>query len=345
MFKCIICNYETIDSGNLYHHKKTKKHIQKELESQNLVLKQKEIDLIIKENQELKQKLADKEMQHKLLEKENEKLEEVNKILKEQSAKTVNNTQNNTINIGSINYVNEHFKDAPPLEKITNFIINGIDTNDASQHDKFIEDVIYHHKNKILHQLMGDHVVSLYKKTDLSKQSFHTTDTSRLNYVVRVVENSIELVNEEEEDNYTDSENDRYNFINEETLDSDTRELITLKKQYERQMRKIEKNKEMQLIKANELENNKKVWTIDKNGYKICKLLIDPTVKQLVNILKRKLKNKSKSKSKNINLNDEMEFHQSINNILESIDTNKLKKDINKYIAPKFNLDKKKNKN
>jgi hypothetical protein len=341
MFKCIICNYETIDSGNLYHHKKTKKHIQKELESQNLVLKQKEIDLIIKENQELKQKLQEKEMQQKLLEKENEKLEEVNKILKEQSGKTVNNTQNNTINIGSINYVNEHFKDAPPLEKITNFIINGIDTNDASQHDKFIEDVIYHHKNKILHQLMGDHVISLYKKTDLSKQSFHTTDTSRLNYVVRVVENSIELVNEEEEDNYTDSENDRYNFINEETLDSDTRELITLKKQYERQMRKIEKNKEMQLIKANEMENNKKVWTIDKNGYKICKLLIDPTIKQLVSVLKRKLKVKSKKKVKSEELNNELKYHEAISNILENIDTKKLKNDINKYIAPQFNLDKK----
>jgi hypothetical protein len=341
MFKCIICNYETIDSGNLYHHKKTKKHIQKELESQNLVLKQKEIDLIIKENQELKQKLQEKEMQQKLLEKENEKLEEVNKILKEQSGKTINNTQNNTINIGSINYVNEHFKDAPPLEKITNFIINGIDTNDASQHEKFIEDVLYHHKNKILHQLLGDHIVDLYKKNDLNKQSFHTTDTSRLNYVVRVIENSIELVNESEQEIESDSEDDRYNFINEETLDSDTKELITIKKQYDRQMKKVEKNKEMQLIKVNELENNKKVWTTDKNGYKICKLLIDPTVKQLVNILKRKLKNKSKKKINTEELNNELKYHEAISNILENIDTKKLKNDINKYIAPKFNLDKK----
>ncbi len=39
-----------------------------------------------------------------------------------------------------------------------------------------------------------------------------------------------------------------------------------------------------------------------------------------------------------------MEFHKAISNVLESIDTNKLKKDINRYIAPKFNLDKKKNK-
>jgi hypothetical protein len=273
--------------------------------------------------------------------KEKEKLEAVIKVYEENGNKTINNTQNNTINIGSINYVNEHFKDAPPLEKITNFIINGIDTNDASQHDKFIEDVLYHHKNKILHQLLGDHIVDLYKKNDLNKQSFHTTDTSRLNYVVRVIENSIELVNESEQEIESDSEDDRYNFINEETLDSDTKELITLKKQYDRQMKKIEKNKEMQLIKANELENNKKVWTTDKNGYKICKLLIDPTVKQLVSILKRKLKNKSKKKINVEELNNELKYHEAISNILENTDTKKLKNDINKYIAPKFNLDKK----
>ncbi len=338
MYYCNLCDYTTDDRGNYSHHKKSKKH----LNSINKIdITQYEI--IKKENIELKQKLAekDKEMQQKLLEKENEKLEEINRILKEQSGKTINNTQNNTINIGSINYVNENFKDAPPLEKITDFVINGIDTNDVSQHGKFIEDVIYHHKNKILHQLLGDHIVSLYKKTDLNKQSFHTTDTSRLNYVVRVIENSVELVNESEQENETDDENDRYNFINEETLDNDTKEFIMIKKQYERQMKKMEKKKEMQLIKANELENNKKIWTIDKNGYKICKLLIDPTIKQLVTILKKKLKVKNSKKLNNENMNKELKYSEAINNILETIDTKKLKNEINKYIAPKFNLDKK----
>jgi len=341
MYRCDYCEYETDDKGNYSHHKKSKKHLSK-LDQ----IKIEDYEKIKKENDELKHKLQEKEMQQKLLEKENEKLEEVNKILKEQSAKTINNTQNNTINIGSINYVNEHFKDAPPLEKITDFIIKGIDTNDASQHDKFIDEVLYHHKNKILHQLIGDHVVSLYKKNDLNKQSFHTTDTSRLNYVVRVIENSVELVNEsvqqnEFESDSEDSIDNRYNFINEDTLDSDTCELIHIKKQYERQMRKIEKNKEEQLVKANEIKNNKKVWMTDKNGYKICKLLIDPTVKQLVSILKRRLKVKSKKKVNVGTLNKELQYSEAISNILENIDTKKLKNDINKYIAPKFNLDKK----
>ncbi len=344
MYKCVYCNFETNDSGNYCRHKQTKKH------QDNL----KNSYSVEKENETLKSQLKEMEAEYKhkleLMEKEKEKLEAVIQVYEKGGGKTVNNTQNNTINIGSINYVNEHFKDAPPLEKITNFIINGIDTNDVSQHDKFIEDVIYHHNNKILHQLIGDHIVSIYKKNDLNKQSFHTTDTSRLNYVVRVIENSVELVNDSDKENENnneiddineDSEDDRYNFINEATLDDDTRELITLKKQYERQMKKIEKNKEMQLIKANELENNKKVWTTDKNGYKICKLLIDPTIKQLVTILKRKLKFKSNKKINNKNMINELKYSEAINNILETIDTKKLKNDVNKYIAPKFNLDKK----
>ncbi len=335
MYICEYCNYSTNDKGNFSHHKKSKKHLSK-LDQ----IKIKDYDTIIKENQELKQKLQERELQQKLLEKENEKLEEVNKILKEQSSKTINNTQNNTINIGSINYVNEHFKDAPPLEKITDFVINGIDTNDVSQHDKFIDDVLYHHKNKILHQLLGDHIVSLYKKTDLNKQSFHTTDTSRLNYVVRVIEDTVELVNESEKEYehenelISDNENDK-------ELDSDTKELIELKKQYEKQMKKIEKKKEMQIVKANEIENNKKIWTIDKNGYKICKLLIDPTIKQLVTILKKKIKVKSNKKINNSNMNNELKYSEALNNVLETIDTKKLKNEVNKYIAPKFNLDKK----
>ena len=115
---------------------------------------------------------------------------------------------------------------------IDDFIINGIDTNDPSQHDAFIKDVIYYHDNKILHQLIGDHIITVYKKNDLTQQSFHTTDTSRLNYVVRIIENSSELIDnsdsEKEVIQYdSDSEDDRYNFINEATMTEDERELYS----------------------------------------------------------------------------------------------------------------------
>ncbi len=339
MYNCKVCNYITDDKSNFTRHQNNKKHIEKSSQTNEvdkLKLQIKEMEIEYKHKLEL----MESEYKHKLEIMEKEKLEAVIKVYEEKVNKTVNNTQNNTINIGSINYVNENFKDAPPLEKITNFIINGIDTNDVSQHGKFIEDVLYHHKNKILHQLLGDHIVSLYKKTDLNKQSFHTTDTSRLNYVVRVIEDSVELVNESDKEQ--ENENDIVSETEiDEDLDSDTKELLILKKQYEKQMKKIEKKKEMQLVKANEFENNKKIWTIDKNGYKICKLLIDPTIKQLVTILKRKIKVKNNKKLNNENINNELKYSEAINNVLDTIDTKKLKNEVNKYIAPKFNLDKK----
>ena len=95
----------------------------------------------------------------------------------------------------------------------------------------------------------------------------------------------------------------------------------------------------MQIIKKNNVDNNKKIWITDKNGYKICQLLIEPTIKQLLTILKNRLKIKPKKKIQN--LDSELKYHQAINNIIESIDTKKLKNEINKYIAPIFNLDKK----
>jgi hypothetical protein len=163
----------------------------------------------------------------------------------------------------------------------------------------------------------------------MSKQSFHTTDTSRLNYVVRIFENSQDINDNSNEDNISSE--------SEDNIDTNERELFRLKKEYDSQLNII-KNKE---IKKLQKANDKKIWTTDKNGYKICKLLIDPTIKQLLSILKKRLKNKIKSKERIKNIDEELKYHHSLSHIIESIDTKKLKNDINKYIAPNFNLDKK----
>jgi hypothetical protein len=165
MYYCEICDYQTDDKSNFNRHEKNKNHLKKITnidEVNKLRQKIKEMEMDFK----YKNEKTETEYKHKIeiINKEKEKLEEVNKILKEQANKITNNTQNNIINIGSINYVNEHFKDAPPLERLTNFIIHGVNITDASQHDKFIRDVIYYHNNKILHQLLGDHIITLYKK-------------------------------------------------------------------------------------------------------------------------------------------------------------------------------------
>ena len=342
MYICNLCNYETESRFNFSHHKKTKKHIFKvdeeqkkeKLQEQNIQEKDKEIETL---KQQLKEK--ENEIQKIILEKENEKLEAINKIYEEQRANTINNTQNNTINIGTLNYINNKFPDAPPLEQISDFVINGIDTNDASQHDKFIDNIIYHHNHKTLHSLLGDHIVSLYKKTDLSKQSFHTTDTSRLNYAVRIVDN-VDIYDEipEEEPIYLEDvkieeiNNDDNRYTEEEF------ELLKMEREYLNKLKDIKKQKELKRL----MEENKKMWVTDKNGYKICKLLIDPTIKKMVSVLKNKIKRKVNNNKKNsVNIMKDLEYHKKISEIIENIDTKKLKTDINKYIAPIFNLSKK----
>jgi hypothetical protein len=330
-YECKYCNYITTDSGNFTNHKKTKKHLKKidtnskDKEIENLKLK------ILEKEKEIVEK--DKEIEKIILEKENEKLQAINKIYEEQKANTINNTQNNTINIGTLNYISNKYPDAPPLEKITNFIINGIDTNDASQHDKFIDDVFFHHKHKSLHTLLGDHIVSIYKKTDLNKQSFHTTDTARLNYAVRVIDN-IDYYESDEDIKMIEYDNK----IDKTKYTSDELELLEMEKEYKIKLKEIYKQKELKRM----IDENQKLWVSDKNGYKICKLLIDPTIKQMVGILKKKSKQKLKSKkNKDTNITNDLEYHKKISEIIDNIDTKKLKNDINKYIAPVFNLSKK----
>ena len=343
VYECKICNYNTTNSGNFSNHKKTKKHCEK---CKELQIKEDEQVLIReKEIEKLKQQLKEKENEKIILNKEVEKLQAINKIYEEQKTttqiNTLNNSNNNNLNVGTLNYIVNKFPSAPPLQKITNFVINGIDTNDPLQHDNFINNVIYHHNHKTLHSFLGDHIISIYKKTDLSKQSFHTTDTSRLNYAVRIVDNIDDYYESESEDEIKmlDYDNNKdNNKDNNYNPNPDEIELFEIEKEYKKKLKVVQKQKELNQI----IDKNPKLWVSDKNGYKICKMLINPAIKHMVIILKIKIKQKIKSK-KNIDKDiiNEIEYHQKISEIINNTDTKKLKNDINKYIAPIFNLSKK----
>ena len=61
----------------------------------------------------------------------------------------------------------------------------------------------------------------------------------------------------------------------------------------------------------------------------------------MIRILKKKLRENLNKKLNAVDLlNKEFKYSQILCTILDSIDTHKLKNDINKYIAPQFNLDK-----
>ncbi len=316
MYECLTCKYNTNDKSNLRHHNKSNKHILN-IEKELLKTKDDEIEKQNKEIEKLKQKLADTEKE----------LEVTAKIYKELSekGKNVNNGIIINANTNNLNYVNKHFKNAPPLKKISNYTLNGIDLNDDTQIDKLMENIIYLHNNKCLHKVIGDHIIKHYKKDDLQLQSFHATDVSRRKYLVKLEDNLGYLYDEssDEIDNYDpdDSESDN-NTDTDDNYDE-------LKKDYESKIK---------------IKKNKSKWTNDNNGVKLEYLLVEPITKKVIRLLKKKCKEynrEMKLNTKKIPTVDEIKRFEVLADILKEIDRDKLKKNINNYIAPYFVLDKK----
>lgn len=292
MYICELCNFSTCVRTALYNHKKSKKHLSK---VQNIKINEEQviIDKKNKEIEELKQKLLEAESKVKIYKELSEKNKNINNIV-------INN---------NLNYVNKHFKDAPPLKKISNYIINGLDLEDDTIGDEITESIIYSYKNKCLHKLIGDHIIKNYKKDDLSLQSFHATDVARRKYLVKI--------------------DDKMNYLydsNDELDKSDSDEYNKLKKDF----------------KKNKIINTSK-WTLDNDGVKISYLLFEPIIKKLITRLKNtchQYHNEIKKNTKKIPTRDDIEKFEVLNGILKEIDKDKIKKNINNYIAPYFGLDK-----
>jgi len=226
MYTCNICNYETNVRTAIYVHNKTKKHII------NSKKEEKQIELVEKENEKLKQELLNKDKAIIQLE---TKVEIYKKL--SEKGKTINN--NKIVINNNLSYVNKHFENAPPLQKMTNFVLNGIDLNDDTQLDKIVDQIIYAYNNNCLHKLIGDHIIKNYKKDNLQQQSFHAIDISRRKYLVKLDENLGYLYDEssEEIDNYNPNDEDDDKSYDSET-DSENEEYEELKNNYEKEKKK-----------------------------------------------------------------------------------------------------------
>jgi hypothetical protein len=327
VYICKLCNYETTARTALYNHNKSKKHLSKI--TNNELLEEKEIiEKQTKEIEELKQELL-KVKQEK--DKEIAKLEVEAKIYKELSEKA-KNVNNGIIINNNMSYVNKHFKNAPPLKKISNYMLNGIDLNDDTQIDKLTDNIIYSYNNKCLHKLIGDHIIENYKKDDLKSQSFHATDIARRKYLVKL-EDSLGFLYDESSD-----EIDKYNPDNEDNISESDESSISEDEEYD-EIKKDYENKSKTLIKK-----NKSKWTNDNEGVKISYLLLNPVIKKIIRQLKKKCRDYNDEMKKNIKkvpTQDEVKKFEVLANILKEIDRDKLKKNINNYIAPHFGLVKK----
>jgi hypothetical protein len=150
---------------------------------------------------ELKLKLEISEKEKEILSRiEKEKTELLNNFMVNAN-NIINNAQNNTkttteaikaVSISALKYANDKFKDAPALLPLENFNINNLSFDNENDKKQLIEILVYNAKQNSLDKLLGDHIVKEYKKDDPKDQSFHTTDCSRLNYIVRnLIENAL----------------------------------------------------------------------------------------------------------------------------------------------------------
>lgn len=175
MYSCKLCNYVTKNKNNYTRHSETEKHI---INMETKIEK--------KLYDELNETCKKLEETNKTLTKEIEKLKNQVEIYKEICIKTSNKIKYNNIITNNINYVINNYGNAPPLEKMSNFTIGNINMDDKTQREVFVKEIIYYYKNNSLHKYLGDHIVKTYKKTDPKEQSFHTTDASRCNYIVKL---------------------------------------------------------------------------------------------------------------------------------------------------------------
>ena len=328
---CKLCNYDTGDYSNYNRHKKTKKHIilngvKSTLVDNNIVQKKQDMltvsttknlvsikntnnyycekckvnfkhksslsrhkktctiidnntDLLVKEIQ-LKLELAEreKELYQKL---EKEKSEMLNTFMANANNllnKSVDNTKvtaeaMKSVSISAIKYANEKFKNTPALLPLDNFNLNDLDFDDEEDKKKLVEILIYNAKQNSLDKLLGDHIVKEYKKENPEEQPFHTTDCSRLNYIVR------------------------------------------------------------------ELMETALIWNTDKSGIKICTSIIKPLIKKCISALLEHQKYLLQEMTKgDYHVQKDVEL---IINVLMTIESGNLETEINKYIAPYFNLERK----
>ena len=204
-FLCENCNYATHRKHDWEKHRKTAKHqnntvkhlvcnkCNKQLNSKTTFYNH----IKICENTE-NNNLSKKDFELELLKLKHDfdqkEIERLNILLQHTTKTTEKALKITDKTISAIKYANEHFKNAPILTPIENYNLLNYDldennnNNDNNNEDKklVIETLLYHYRKNSVHKVFGDHIVSIYKKDNLADQCMHTTDTSRMNYIIKI---------------------------------------------------------------------------------------------------------------------------------------------------------------
>lgn len=205
IYECKYCKNYFSKPGNLSRHYKIcveKKHfenieniqtenkikileqkieaIQKEKESiikqskEKIKFIEKEKDIIKRQSEE-KLKIIEKESKEKLkiLEKENE----YHKQLVISAGNMIQSS------MSTLNHLITYYNNAPILEPIKDYSL-------LEEKNKFINNLIYYHKENKLDQYLGNFLVKQYKTKDPKERSNWNSDTSRLTYINRELVNN-----------------------------------------------------------------------------------------------------------------------------------------------------------
>lgn len=170
--KCVIINQETVNNNEITS-------INNDLEIK-----------LIKLQHELEIEKIKNQFDQEKIKCEQEKVKMLQDIVKNSNKTTDKALTITDKTISAVKYANEHFNNAPILKPIDNYNIMGYDLEDDEDKKKLVEDIIFYYKKKSIHTLFGKHIISEYKKDNLDEQSLHTTDTTRMNYIVRTIKNN-----------------------------------------------------------------------------------------------------------------------------------------------------------
>jgi hypothetical protein len=168
--------------------------------------------------------------------------------------------------LSNIGYLNLHYNEAPLLEKHS----TGIKELKLNKNENLFSVITYYQKDNLVHKFIGDFIISIYKKQNPKEQSLWTTDSSRLNYLVRTA------------------------------------------------------------------FKNKNIWKVDKAGVRVKENIIVPILMELSLELNKEIE---KSAQDYINLKYfKIKELILLQQVVDEIEANKLENEINKYIAPHFNI-------
>jgi len=197
VYFCEKCNKTLNSKSNFYLHKKKCQNI-----NENLIEELSENNFHEKvssseENLRTQLKKAKEELQNEKLKREFENLkikhecdqkeiERLNKLLNQSNKTTEKALKITDKTISAIKYANENFKNAPALTPINNFNLLDYDLSNEDGKKLLLETLLYHYKTNSVHTIFGNHIISQYKKENVTEQSMHATDTSRLNYIIRI---------------------------------------------------------------------------------------------------------------------------------------------------------------